>query len=196
MEHVAGSRNSLRRLRGSRSCSWTVVGEILSLTRYVDRVDSMARKKVPHDASHWVRDEPQKRISAKQAAEEIAALEGKTSEEMGEVFQGTMAEYERYLICREQALMELSADATTEEIEDLISDFEAVYDLVYDDAPEWVTAEPEIDEQHELEIGEIDKQKIRESMRRGQPKIIRDSLNLEQPKTVKRCQPRKSGRDR
>src|SRR6267378_2776323 len=126
----------------------------------------MARKKIPPDAPDWVRDVPKKRIGAKHAAEEIAALEGKTSEEMGEEFQGTMAEYERHLICREQALMELPADATEEEIEDRISDFEAVYDLVFDDAPEWVTAEPEIDEQHELEIGEIDMQKIRESMRR------------------------------
>ena len=92
----------------------------------------MSKKQDPPD---WVTrepDPPKKRtryISAKRAAEEIAALDGKTSEEMGEEFQGTMAEYERYLICRDQALRELPADATLEDLEDLTSDFEQQYDL-------------------------------------------------------------------
>ena len=59
-------------------------------------------------------------------------MDGNTCEEMGEEFQGTMEQYERYLICREQALMELPADATREEIEDRIADFQSEYDLVHE----------------------------------------------------------------
>ena len=89
----------------------------------------MAKK----DPPDWVTREPEsskkrtRYISAKQAAEEIAALDGKTSEEMGQEFQGTMAEYERYLLCRDQALRELPADATVEEIENVISDLVCEY---------------------------------------------------------------------
>jgi len=67
---------------------------------------------------------------------EIAAMEGKTPEEMDAEFN--------------QRMIELGA-------------------------PDWVRMEPEIDEQHEIEIGEIDMQMIAENWENW----LRPSLKLE-----------------
>src|SRR5260370_24705261 len=123
-----------------------VVGEVLSMNGHLDRLRLSAAPFMK--LGELMR---KKRISATQAADEIAAMEGKTPEEMDAEFN--------------QRMIELGA-------------------------PDWVRMEPEIDEQHEIEIGEIDMQMIAENWENWP----RPSLKLQHPREPRKCVHRWLGR--